>query len=492
MSTRMSGLLKDIATYSFGDILLRATTFITTPIYTRLFTPEDYGVWSYVITALGLLSTFLILGCDSAYSLYYFKAKTEAEKQKVTSTALGFVALWSLTVVVLVLPFANRFSQLSFNTSQYGLLFFCALLTAPITLTNTMCGQVLRNQFQARTFTQLNVITTLLTISLSLVGALVFGLGITGLFVGTLIGSAIMLPVRLWKVRGMLRPVLSWPVLKKLLAYGIPLAPVGLAYWIFASSDRLVLGRLSTLEQLGLYAIGNNLTSLLAFVHSAIGQAWSPHAIRMREEQPEVAPVLFGQILTYILVGFGVLCVFYTAFAREALIIVASPAFYAAAPVVGPLALGFVAYATTHITALGISLSGRTGYLMLYSWISALLNLGLNILFVPRWGMMAAAWSTALSYVFITVAYVITSQRLLPVVYEKRRVFSATGLILLFTIAAPWLPTSNLLLTIVLKLAYCLLFVGLLFILKVFDQRELQSVGEFWRSAQLRLTRRTT
>jgi O-antigen/teichoic acid export membrane protein len=112
-------------------------------------------------------------------------------------------------------------------------------------------------------------------------------------------------------------------------------------------------------------------------------------------------------------------------------------------------------------------------------------------LFVPRWGMMAAAWSTALSYVFITVAYVITSQRLLPVVYEKRRVFSAVGLILLFTIAAPWLPTSNLLLTIVLKLAYCLLFIGLLFVLRVFDQREWQSVGEFWRSAQLRLTRRT-
>jgi O-antigen/teichoic acid export membrane protein len=492
MSVQLRGLMKDIATYSFGDIILRATTFFTTPIYTRIFTPADYGVWSYIATAVGLLSTLLILGCDSAYALYFFKAKSEEEKQQLTSTVLGFLALWSGGIILMTLPFATAFSRLSFNTSQYGILFFCALLTAPLTLLSSLCGQVLRNQFRARLFTQLNVITTLLTIGLSLFCAIVFKLGIAGLFIGALIGTAIMLPVRVWMVRSMLRPTFSWPALRKLLAYGVPLAPVGLAYWVFASSDRLVLGKLSTLEQLGLYSIANSMTSVLAFVHSAIGQAWSPHAIRIREEHPAVAPILFGQIMTYILVGFGLLCVGYTTFAREALVILASPAFYAAAPAVGPLAIGFVAYASTHISALGISLSGKTGYFTLYSWISALLNLILNIIFVPHWGMMAASWSTAISYVFITLAYVWTSQRLIRVEYETRRAIIASVLITLFTIAAPFLPNLNLFVNIGIKIIYCLVFVVFLFAFKVLDQREWQSAREFWSSAQMRLSRRTS
>lgn len=490
MNFQLRRLLKDIATYGIGDILLKATAFFTMPIYTRLFTPADYGVWSYIVTVLGLLSAFLILGCDSAYALYFFRAKDETEQVRITSTVFSFLFAWSVSLIAIALPFTATFSAWSFNTPQHSLLFALALLTAPLTVLNSICGQVLRNQFQARRFTQLNVIATICTILFSLLGAIVFKLGIMGLFLGTLLGAAIMLPVRLWMVRPMLRPTFSWPILKQLLAYGLPLTPVGLAYWIFASSDRLVLGKLSTLEQLGLYAVANSVTNLLAFVHGAIGQAWSPHAIRLREGQPEVAAIVFGQMMTYILVIFGLLCVGFTTFAHELLMIFASPIFYGAAPVFGPLALGFVAYATTHITALGISLSGKTVYLMIFSWIAALFNLGVNVLWVPSWGMMAAGWTTALAYIILTLAYLVTSQRLMPVAYETRRLITGTILIFAFTLAAPLIPATHLIVGLILKSVYCLLFIVLVFVFQVLGQREWTTVRNLWRSVPIPLMRR--
>lgn len=139
-------LFKDIAIYGIGDLLLKATAFITMPIYTRIFTPEDYGVWSFVATVVGLLSGILILGGDSAYARFFFEAKTLRERQLVTSTWLGFLALWSGGVILLCLPFTEIFSQWSFGTHQYSTLLILALLAAPISLINTMCGQVLRNQ----------------------------------------------------------------------------------------------------------------------------------------------------------------------------------------------------------------------------------------------------------------------------------------------------------------------------------------------------------
>jgi len=465
-------LFKDIAIYGTGDIILKATAFITMPIYTRIFTPEQYGVWSFVITVTGLFNTILILGGDSAYSRFFFEAKTLNEKQIVTSTWFFFLALWSGSVVLLCLPFVSFLSVWSFETKQHGILFLLCLLAAPVGLINTMCGQAIRNQFRARLFTFLSIVSTVLGIGCSLYGAVILDMGIAGVLGGTLLAALIMFPIRLWTARSMVRRVFSVDVLRKLLAFGVPLVPASLAYWVFASSDRVVLGKLSTLDELGLYAVANGATATLGIFHGAFGLAWSPHAVRMYEEQPEAAPVFFGQVMTYILVGFGVLCVGIAVFAHELLVILSTPAFYPAALAIGPLALGFVAYASTQITASGISLKKKTKYIAIYSWIAALLNLGLNILFVPRWGMMAASWATALSYIFLTLAYGITSQRLWPIYYEKNRIFRAASLIFLFTIVAAFLPEMPLIVNLILKSTYCLIFGGLLVAFRVLDKRE--------------------
>jgi len=479
-------LFKDVAIYGTGDIVLRAASFITLPIYTRIFTPEDYGIWSFVITVIGLLNAILILGGDSAYARFFFEAKTLHERQLVTSTWLGFLALWSGGVVILCLPFKGFFSLWSFRTDQHGVLFILALAAAPISLINAMCGQVLRNQFRAWLFTALNILTTVLIIGCSLYAAVILDLGLVGVLGGALFAAAIMLPVRLWTARAMLRPAFSAQVLRNLLAFGVPLVPTSLAYWIFASSDRIVLGKLSTLDQLGLYAVANGATSVLGIVNSAFGQAWSPHAIRVYEEQSEVAPAFFGQVMTYILVGFGLLCVGITTFAHELLMVLSTAAFYPAALAIGPLALGFIAYASTQVTAAGISLTKKTKFFAIYSWMAALLNLWLNVLFVPRWGMMAASWTTAISYTFLTIAYLVTSQRLWPVAYEKRRMVAAVGLTFAFTVTVPWFPKMTLMGGMIFKIIYCLSYVALLFALQVLDKREWTVLHSLlWRRTSL-------
>jgi O-antigen/teichoic acid export membrane protein len=464
-------LLKEFLVYGLGDLLLRAATVITMPIYTRLLTTADYGIWSYIVTAVGLITSVLALGGDSAYARYFFEVKTVPEKQAITSTWTIFLGVWSSVVVLCCLPLLGWFATWSFGSSETNILFVLALLTAPVGLVNQLCGQVLRNQFRAQLFAGLNIVTTVLIIGFSLIGAGLFQLGLTGILGGTLVATLCMLPVRLWSARAMLRPVFSWHWLRRLLSYGVPLVPVSLAYWIFVVSDRLVIGKLSTVEQLGLYAIANNMTSTLTYINGALGQAWSPRAVQIYEEQRATAPAFYGQVMTYILLGFGFLCVALTTFAREALVILSTPPYYAAAAAVGPLALAGVAFATTQITALSISLVKKTYYITLYSWIAALLNLGLNMLWVPRWGMVAASWTTALAYVFLTGVYWYTSQRLWPVVYETRRVVTIVGLTLLFTLGAPLLPEWSLLISLLAKVVYLLLYVGCLIALRAADVR---------------------
>jgi O-antigen/teichoic acid export membrane protein len=248
--------------------------------------------------------------------------------------------------------------------------------------------------------------------------------------------------------------------------------PAALVAWSFASADRVILGKLSTLEQLGLFAMATSAASILHLFHGALGQAWNPYAYMLYKERPEVARLLYGQVLTYILVGFGILSVGITAFADELLKVLATPQFYPAALAVGPLALGFMAYASVQVTALGISLAMQTKYLAICGWIAVVVNVVLNIVFVPRWGMMASSWSIAVAYAFLTAAYLIVSQRLWPVVYEKRRSLTAVALAVVATVAAMYLPEFPLAEGLVVKSLYCLGFVALLVIFQVVDKRE--------------------
>ncbi|MFM2062305.1 MAG: hypothetical protein RLZZ507_1975 [Cyanobacteriota bacterium] len=486
----MGKILKDILIYGGSEILLKGiTAFMALPIYTRIFAPEDYGVWSFINTSVGLLSGILILGGDSAYARFFFEARTEQEKQLVTSTLLLFSFLWSGSIILFCLPFTSFFSQWSLGTPQYGNIFFLALLCVPFTLINSLCGQALRNQFRASLFTALNAITTFLTIAFSLCGVLVLKMGLMGVMGGTLLATFMLLPIRLWTVRTLLHPAFSIQVLRKLLGYGVPLVPSSLAYWVFGSSDRIVLGKLSTVEQVGLYAVANNATNLLGFVNSAIGQAWTPHALQIYEEQPNQASAFFGQVMTYILAGFGLLCVGITIFAREILMVLSTPAFYSASLAIGPLAIGFMAYASTQVTSIGISLTKQTQYFAIFSWLSALLNLGLNIIFVPQGGMIAASWSTAVSYIFLTVAYLCISQKLQPVVYEKRKAVIVISLTFGFTIVAPFVPNINLIINLLQKTAFCLTYIALLFEFKVLEQSQF---NELVASLQKRIKKNDT
>lgn len=488
---RFRTLFKDVTIYGLGDILVKGIAFFTLPIYTRLFTPEEYGIWNFIITVVGLLAGILILGGDSAYARFFFEAKTLREQQVITSTWFGFLALWSSGVIILCLPLIDEISHWSFGTVQYGPLFIMALLAAPLTLINTMCGQVLRNQFQAKLFTVLNALTVLLTIGLSLYAVIGLKWGLAGLMAGPLAAAAIMLPIRLWTARKMLRPRFSGSVLGKLLAYGTPLVPVSLAYWVFGVSDRLILGKLSSFDQVGLYVVANTTTGVLSLINGALSQAWTPYSVRLYEEQPALASLFFGQFMTYILVGFGLLCVGLATFAYELLVLLSTPDFYSAAWAIGPLALGFMAYASTQITAAGIGLTKQTKYYAIFSWLAALLNLVLNLVFVPNWGMMAASWSTAVSYIFLTIAYLITSQRLWPVIYEKQRSLLVVGLTLGFVIGAPWLPQFSLGVSFAVKSIYCIIYITMLFVFQVLDQREWQGFLRILRTLQTRWVEET-
>lgn len=481
-------LSRDLLVYGVGEVAVKAFGLVTIPVYTRIFSPQEYGALSVVLTLGGLFIAIVALGGDSAFVRYFLAARTLEERRVVTSTWIAFLAAWALAAALVLVPFAGDIATAAVGAGTDARLVAVALLVTPIRLVNIMCAQVLRNEFRAGAYTLLNVVSLALSVACSLVAAIVLGLGILGVMLGSLAAELAMLPVRLWTARHMIGPRVSRSTLGTLLRYGVPLVPTSLAYWVFMTSDRVLLANLSTLQQVGLYSVAASLVNLTNIAVTALAQAWSPHAVHAYEADRGTAALLFGRMMTYILGAFGLLAVSISAFASTLVGFLAGPEFAGAAAAVPPLAIGMVAYASTQITAGGITLRGQTGYLALHSWLAALLNLALNLVLIPPLGMLGAAWTTAAAYVGLTLAYAATSHRLWPVAYEWRRALAVAALTLAFVGGSYLLPTGatdavGFAGEVALRLLFCAAFIAALFATGGLDAREVTLVRGFVVSA---------
>lgn len=491
MRTRFQRILQDFVVYGTGEILARAFSFLTLPIYTRLFSPDEYGVLSYVLSLVGLVGAVLVLGGDSAYARYFYEAKTLEDRRRLTGTWIGFLGIFGAVVTLLILiPASGIVASWSFGSGDRTMLLVLGFVGVPLGTVNAMLAQVLRNEFRPRAFTVINLASIVLNIGLGLFFVVIVGMGLAGVFAGTAVAAAIVFPVRAWIVRDLFRPRFSPKLLRDLLAYGLPLVPTSLAFWVFLTSDRILLGRLSTLEQLGWYSVAVSLSGLLGLANNALASAWAPHGIQMYEEDPERASVDFGRMMTYVLAGMGLLCIGITAFAPELLRLLSHEDFYPAAAAVGPLAFAMIAYASVQITAAGISLKKQTKYLAMVASAAAALNVILNLVLDRPFGMMGAAWATTAAYVFLTLGYLAIAQRLWPVTYEWRRSLTVLALIVAFLFAAGFLPGSPTAPALVLKSLYCLAFLLALFGMRALDEREVRMVAGLLPNAVGKITRR--
>ena len=472
LTSSLTAVFRDIAIYGMGYIALRGLGLLTLPIYTRTFAPAEFGTLNLVLTAISMLQGVLILGGDTAYVRFYFEATTDEEQRVVTFTWLGFLGLWASLVVFVALPWSGYLSEWLLDTRAHTLLFAVGLLSGLVAMMQQMLAQVLRIQFRAVLVSVANLITAALAVGIGLVAVFALDWGLVGVVAGTVGGTVLGLPMLVWLARDLLRPRFSFGILRRMLAYGVPLVPVTLAYWVFASSDRIMLGRLASLEELGLYAVGATIVSVLLLVFQALGQAWTPHAVRLYETDPAGAALLYSRFLTYILGIFGLLAVALTALAPELIQLLASSRYLGATTVIGPLAIGAVAYASTQVTVSGISLLKRTHYLAIYAGMAAVLNVVLNLIFIPIWGMLAAAWTTCVCYVFLTLAYALTSQRLFRIPYEFRRVIPLIVLTVLFVLGSLAQPSMSWYWALPLKAGYVAIFAAIVLVYPGLTQDE--------------------
>lgn len=405
-------LSKDSIIYGLGNIVLKVLGLATTPIITRIFTPADYGVINLISSIISFLGLIMIFGMDSAMSLSFFEYKKN--RKIVISSGFWFLLIWAIVVMTLATIFSNSIANFFLKSEIYTGLLIIGFVTAILNLLIGYITLIFRLEFKAKTFAIITVINAVFSTSFILLFVAGFHFGLKGYFIGSMIGSLIAFLVAFYLARSNFVFKISKLRLLQMISYGSMLLPASMATYIFDLSDRFFVSHYWNLQELGFYSMAFNITAMMTFFSVALSQAWSPFIYKMYHENHATYKHFLSRFASYYLIFFAFLTVMFCTFNREVLAIFTTPKFFGATVAVIPLAIAAFFSASIRLTVVGISISRKTKYIATYTIITALFNILLNFLLIPKYGIAGAGWATAISYFLLTALYFQTSQKLIP------------------------------------------------------------------------------
>ena len=419
-------LTKHSAIYGVGHILSRGIGFLLLPLYTNLLSQAEYGMVALVFTFVAFANILFLYGLDSAFLRFYALEESPVGKRRVLSTAVLMVSLTSVTFFLLLFFFAEPLSRLILGQPGMGyllklaggILFFDALSTFPYLL--------LRMEEKSGSFIGYRFVNILLTLGLNILLVAYLRKGVAGVFWSNLIASAFTLVILLPAIWPRIAAAISSQMVKELLKFGLPFVPSGLASMTMELIDRYMLREMKGIEVVGVYNAGYKLGLFMLLVVMAFKFAWQPFFLNLGREESR-AKKNFAAILTYFLLVTSFLLLVVSFFVDDLVrlsffgVTIFGSEFWSGTQVVPVVLLAYIMLGLYLIFLPGIYLKKKTKFVPLFTGVGAVTNIIGNLLLIPLWGMMGAAWATFLGYLVMALVLYVTVKRFYPVPYQFGR-----------------------------------------------------------------------
>jgi O-antigen/teichoic acid export membrane protein len=486
MFQQIKNLGKHTFIYAIGSAIQTLVGFILVPIYTHFLSPAEYGQLEILNTILLILTMLLSFGFASAIlKVHERDCPTEEEKKKAIGTMYFFVIPLATIFSLLAFLFIKSLARLTLGNIEYANLILLTLVTNIITIFLALSFAVLRTKEKSISYVLLSLLKFILILIFNIYFVTKLNLGIFGILSGNLIAQVISSVIFLPSVAKYAKFVISKRLLSKLLSFGMAIIPASIAMWIMDLSDRYFLKHFSDFTEVGLYSLGYKVGMVISVLLVVPFQLSWPTISFALAKRADVRKI-YSKVLTYFFLISSFLALGVSLFSSQIVKLLAPESFYSAARVIPLISFSYVFYGIHFVISPGLHLMEKTKYYPLLVGIPAVLNLILNYYFVPIYGIMGAAMTTFVCFVFMVILTYFVSNHFYPVKYEWSRLLKITfvlilALILSYLIQSPTGPVGGS--TLQKSLAPLLILFGfpcILCLLRFFEKKELNSVKKLF------------
>jgi O-antigen/teichoic acid export membrane protein len=413
-------MLAGTGLYGLAILVQRLASFVLIPINTRHLSTADYGVLELIDQISLILAVVLGLNFSSALGYFYHRETSQEGKRRVSVTTLLGAALVGLVAGLICAALADILSRLAYGeTSQTAYLRF-AFLTLPLTFATEAALGWLRIEDRVHSFVWASVLRVAGTLVATVVFVGLLDLRIWGVLYSTLSALLITVIFLAWYCLPKMRPLsIDFGLFRRMLYYSVPLGLGGVAMFVIHFGDRFLLARSRPLEELGLYSLAYKIAMLLSFAYLSFHNYWSAQIFEIVKR--EDSRVMFSRVFTYALFGMTFLALALVVMSKPMVRLLTAPIFHGAAEIL-PLLAGayFIRFIGDFFRPLFLVM-GEPHAENVCNWSGALVCALGYMVWIPKYGIWGAAWSTLVAFAIISLVSLVWTYRLWPYVLELRR-----------------------------------------------------------------------
>jgi len=424
--TALKRLLIQASHYGLGSLLTMLAGLVTFPLLTRSFSVGDYGALALIAATVSVSVAVGKVGVQHSILRYHSEIaagkSTYSLPQFYSTILLGMFGTGAIIGAVVIA--ATQLAPTSWigDSKLPTLLAIAAFIILAQVLESALLN-FLRAEQKSATILKYQVAKKYVGLALIVVAIVAISRSLSAFYIASLITELFaVLALAYVLFRHGKRPLpstanFSRPLYRELLSFGIPmLIGYELSGIILAVGDRYVINGMIGRENLGLYSAAYNLCQYVqAVVVTSVGQAVMPIYMEIWAQKgaQETTAFLNRSLRSYVLLGVPVVAGI-AAVGPELLPSLASEK-YADAGIILPWVMaGMVLDGTTSMLGAGLFIQRKTRTIMAIVLSCAALNLGLNVVLLPRIGILGSAIATMLSYAATSVALAIAGRRHLP------------------------------------------------------------------------------
>lgn len=396
INKNLKSFLSDSIIYTSVKLVSKVVPFVFLPLILKLVSPSDYGVYSLFLVTESLLIPFIGLNIHGSITRHYYE-RDKIDYSSYLFTVIIFQVLFSLLFIFLSLLIPDSIFPV-FGFSKPIVILLMVSVGASAIINNVMTlFRVKRKPFRYGVFVFLK---TLLLFTLML-GFIYINPNYEMLISGRVLANAIFFIIGLVVIYSFIKNrnyVFNVELLKYALKYSLPLIPHSLSSFIFVFSDRYLIEYFMDLESVGYYSAIFQVASLISILAISFNTAWVPWLFENLKKKDKEINLFIIKISYLCMIGF----------------ILAGGVFAMIIPFLGNIMLtseylnfmkigyyfilGFVFQGIYMIINPYISYVEKTKYQSYFSMLVAVINIVLNILLIPKLGLIGAAISTTVAW----------------------------------------------------------------------------------------------
>ncbi len=416
--------LKHSVIYGIGNIANKIVGFLLIPIYTnpKYLSVADFGVLSILDISSQVLIALFGLSIYQGFIRWYWDIKDIDGRKKLFFNVLTVVSFISILLGIGLSLNTSSISLLLYQTDFYSRAILLITINAVLLSIQVIPNSSMRIQSNSKLYTILNVIKFTINLSFTVYFVVFLKRGIEGIFEAQIIGNLVYFVFSAKHIIKNSIVKLQFWIIKDLFIYSFPLVFASISGIMLTTIDRFSLNYLASLPDVGIYTLGFKIGgSIKVLIIASVQLALTPMLMK-RINDPNNKR-LYSKVLTYFSFGLMWVILAISIFSREIIVLIARSPEYIEATMIVPIIamISFIGMAKDSVV-MGLHVNKRTKVIGTIIFIGAVVNLALNILLIPLWGIYGAAWASLFAQsVLFTLTYYY-AQKSYPIKYELYKV----------------------------------------------------------------------